>query len=205
MTSAFRVGAVLLAAGASRRFGDANKLLQQIDGQPLAVRAATTLAAAGLAPVVAVLGTGAAEVRAALATVAGLDLVENPDHAQGMGTSIACGVRRLRDDDSLDGVVIALADMPHLRRETIAALVDAFTLEPEAGIVMPVMAGWRGHPVLFARRYFDELAGLGGDIGARPVLEAHPDAIIEVETDDPGIFLDVDTPEDLGADLDARG
>lgn len=200
MSPASRVGAVLLAAGASRRFGEANKLLQEVDGRPLVARVAATLHAAGLDPIVAVLGTEAPRVRAALDGVSGVETVENPDHAEGMGTSIACGIRRLRETGDITAAVIALADMPYLKPETVTALRDTFALEEaRTGVVVPVKDGRRGHPVLFARRYFDDLAALGGDVGARKVLAAAEDAVIEVETDDPGIFLDVDTPADLPA------
>lgn len=197
MSQPARVGAVLLAAGASRRFGQANKLLAELDGRPMVVRSAERLLNAGLGRVVAVLGDDAPRLREVLQDVAGLELLDNPNHAAGMGTSIAAGIRHLQQDESLTGAMIALADMPYLRTDTVAALVAAFDPEAGAEIALPVRQGERGHPVLFARRFFDALAGLTGDIGARHVVRDQEDAVVEVETDDPGILRDVDTPADL--------
>lgn len=200
MTEASRVGAVLLAAGGSRRFGDANKLLAELDGRPLLTWAAENLTSACLGRVVVVIGDEAPRLREALAEVAGLDIVENPNHAAGMGTSIACGIRHLQEDERLAGAMIALADMPHVRAATMAALAAAFDPEAGAEIVVPVYDGRRGHPVLFARRFFDALAGLAGDVGGRQVIEDNADAVRELATDDRGIHVDVDTPTDLPGD-----
>lgn len=197
MTLPAKVGAVLLAAGASHRFGQANKLLAEFDGRPLVLRSAERLLNAGLGRVVAVLGDEAPRLREVLQEVAGLDLVDNPNHGAGMGTSIAAGVRHLQQDDELDAAMIALGDMPYLRTETVAALAAAFDPEAGAEIVVPVCDSERGHPVLFARRFFDALGSLTGDVGAKHVVRNEEEVVAEVETDDPGILRDVDTPEDM--------
>lgn len=197
MTLPAKVGAVLLAAGSSRRFGQANKLLAELDGRPLVLRSAERLLNAGLGRVVAVLGDEAPRLREVLQQVAGLELIENPNHGAGMGTSIAAGIRHLQQDETLEAAMIALGDMPYLRTETIVVLAEAFDPEAGAEIVVPVRQGERGHPVLFARRFFDPLAGLTGDVGAKHVVHNDEDVVAEVETGDAGILRDIDTPADL--------
>jgi molybdenum cofactor cytidylyltransferase len=93
-----------------------------------------------------------------------------------------------------DGWVIALGDMPHVRPDTIRAVVEA--LEQGAPLVVPVFAGQRGHPVGFGRGFRDELVRLTGDAGARVVLMSHASAVHQLEVDDPGVVQDMDTPAD---------
>jgi len=112
--------------------------------------------------------------------------------AQGMGTSLAAGVRAAGE---ADGWVVALADMPFIRPETIRRIARA--LEEGAAIAAPACGGERGHPVGFARRFRDDLLALRGDEGARQVLNAYPDWITLYETDDRGVLRDVDVPGDL--------
>jgi molybdenum cofactor cytidylyltransferase len=93
-----------------------------------------------------------------------------------------------------DGWVIALGDMPRIRPATIKKVVHA--LEQGAGIVVPVFAGERGHPVGFDRRFRAELLDLTGDAGARTIVHAHPSEVRRLDVDDPAVVQDVDTVED---------
>ena len=124
-----------------------------------------------------------------------LRFVHNPDHGAGMGSSLAAGIASLADD--VEGALVCLADMPGVRAAHLDALIDAFEPAAGRGICAPLHAGRRGHPVLFAARFFPELRSLGGDVGARSVLEAHAADFFGVEVDDPGVLRDVDTPDDL--------
>lgn len=187
-----RVAGVLLAAGTSSRFGEANKLLAALDGEPVVRHAARTLLdpAAGLDRVVAVVGHEADRVRAALPD--GLAVVENPNYERGQATSVQAGVEAVREADA---AVFALGDLPRVRPETVGLLVRAF----RAGLGDPLAAaceGRRGNPVLFGARHFDALADVAGDTGGRRILLESDDAAL-VETGDPGVLRDVDTPEDL--------
>ena len=115
------------------------------------------------------------------------------DHAdEGMGTSIAAGVAAKAD---ASGWVIALGDMPSIRVDTVAAVVDA--LRPGARIVVPAVGGKRGHPVGFSAHYLARLLALTGDTGAREILTTDASLIEEIDVDDAGIFSDIDTPADL--------
>ena len=186
---------ILLAAGYSKRFGS-NKLLRVLPaespeaGMPIGLAAARHL--------LAVLPNSTAVVRpraqklAKMLRDAGCETVVCRNAAEGMGTSLAAGIRATSD---ATGWVIALADMPFLREETIRVIARA--LSDGAVIAAPAYRGERGHPVGVARRFFDELAVLSGDEGARDLLKRYPDLLNLYEVDDPGILRDIDKPSDL--------
>lgn len=190
-----KIRGILLAAGYSKRFGS-NKLLQALPhgaqnaGMPIALAAAKHLVEALPEPVAVV--RPRAQKLGKLLRDAGCNTVVCKNAADGMGTSLAAGVRAAL---GADGWILALADMPFIRPETIRTLVRA--LAEGAGIAAPVYKSERGHPVGFARRFLDDLLALSGDEGARRILEAHTDRITLIEVDDPGVLRDVDTPSDL--------
>lgn len=184
---------VVLAGGTSSRFGEANKLLAELDGEPLVRHAARTLLDTDLSAVTAVLGYEADAVRSALADL-DVRVVRNPDYEAGLSTSVARGVEAA-DDAGADAVVFLPGDMPGVDPATVALLVDAY----RAGLGTALAAahgGRRGNPVLFDRRYFEALLGVEGDGGGRSVLLGSDDAAL-VETGDPGVVADVDTTADL--------
>jgi molybdenum cofactor cytidylyltransferase len=192
---AANIRGILLAAGYSKRFGS-NKLLHPLPpgspdaGTPIALAAARHFVAA-LPESVAVIRPRAQRVGKMLRE-AGCNTVVCKNAAEGMGVSLAEGVRAAAD---AHGWVVALADMPYLRPETIR--IVATGLSEGAAIAAPAYRGERGHPVGFARRFLDELTGLRGDAGARDILKAHPDWITLYEVDDPGVLRDIDEPSDL--------
>lgn len=183
-----RIAGCLLAAGTSSRFGDANKLLIEVDGEPIVHRAARSLVDSTLDPVVVVLGHDADRVRDALADLP-VSLVVNPDYAAGQSTSVSAGVEAVAEEP-VDAVLIALGDMPDVSTETIDTLVASY----DAGVgdvLAAAYEGQRGNPALFDAAYFDELRDLSGDVGARSILL---EAGTCVETGDPGVLRDVDEP-----------
>jgi molybdenum cofactor cytidylyltransferase len=182
---------VLLAAGRGSRFGG-NKLLAPLpDGTAIAVAAARHLIDA-LPDSVAVLRPGD-EILASLLAAEGLRIVVNPHADGGMGTSLARGVAAAETD----GWVIALADMPAIRPETIAAVAAA--LAAGAPLAAPVYRGQRGHPIGFASRFRSALTSLAGDRGGRDILTQHDDELRLIEVDDPGVLVDIDYPDDMVA------
>ncbi len=191
-----QVAAVVLAAGRSRRMGAANKLLLEVDGTPMVRRVVEAILASRARPVIVVTGFERARVEAALAHLP-VTFVHNPDHEAGMATSLRAGIAAVPPDR--DGAFICLGDMPRLSAPILETLMDAFHPEEGRAIVVPVHRGRRGHPVLFARAFFAEMARLEGDVGARTILARHPEAVVEVEVEDPAVLLDVDTPEALAA------
>jgi len=185
-----RLVGVLLAGGASARFGG-NKLAAAFDGAPLGLRAARTLAAVMDELIVVV----PPDRPSTLAVFEGeFPVSVCPDARAGIGCSIAHGVRQTA---GADGWLIALADMPLIEIATIAAVRAA--LSSRALIVRPRTRGRYGHPVGFGGDYAPELTALRGDSGAAGVIARHPDAVVTLDVDDPGILLDIDRPVDLEA------
>jgi CTP:molybdopterin cytidylyltransferase MocA len=185
---------LVLAAGGGSRMGRP-KALVRWDGELLVERAARLLAAGGCAPVVAVLGAGAAEVRAT-ADLPGVVLVDNPDWRTGMGSTLRVGLTELRDADA---VVVTLVDTPLLGTEAVRRLVAAGAAGAEAAVA--TYSGAWGHPVLLSAAVAAEVgAAAGGDEGARAWLRMHPQRVRTVPCDGTGNPLDVDVPEDLPAD-----
>lgn len=183
---------VLLAAGAGSRFGGAKLLAELEDGRCLAQAAAQPLVAA-VDEVVAVVRPEDARLEEIL-LASGCRTVRCQHAADGMGASLACGVGAAAD---AEGWVVGLADMPGIGTATIARVVTA--LRRGADIAAPACRGRRGHPVGFARRFGAELTALEGDTGARGILRRYAARVELLETDDPGVLLDVDTPGDLDA------
>ncbi len=195
------LGVVLLAAGQGRRMGGPNKLLADLRGAPVVARAADALVdALPEATRVVVTGRDAEAVAAVLAGRA-FRPAFNPDAAAGMGGSLARGVAALPMD--LDGILIALADMPGLAPATVRRLVAAWRAAPETAwtIARPRLeaAGAAGHPVLWGAAWRPALAALTGDRGGRDLLAGHPDRVMLVAVADPAIRRDIDTPADLAA------
>ncbi len=202
---------ILLAAGRGRRFdasGAQNKLMQVLpSGVTVAVSSASNLLAV-LPLTLAVVPTPAHDPAStdtaptlpvsALASEleqAGCSMTFCPPPSEnlpdGMARSLIHGLQQAGFD--CDGWVIALADMPFVKPESIAALVAA--LRDGAGIAVLVHQGRRGNPVGFSRQYLPQLLELSGDLGARSLLNIYP--VTEVDVDDPGIFQDIDVPQDL--------
>lgn len=199
MSGAPAIAAILLAAGSSRRFGPANKLLAEVDGQPLIVRAAAMIEAGGVDRLLVVTGHQADRIAAAVAGD-GRRMIYNERHECGLGTSIAAGIGAL--DADIDGVLIVQGDMPALSAAVIAALCTAFAAAGGAVVVFPVTSeGRQGNPVLWPRRLFAALGQLSGDTGAKQLLLAEGDAAIGIAGLGAGIALDIDTPDQLTAYL----
>jgi molybdenum cofactor cytidylyltransferase len=187
-----RIAAVLLAAGRSTRMGGPNKLLAEIGGKPLVRIAAEQALASRARPVIVVTGHQRDKVEAALQ---GLDVrtVHNPNFADGLSTSVKTGLAAV--PETADGAIVCLADMPQVTAPLIDKLVAAFDPERGALVVIPTIDGKRGNPVVWARRFFPELMGLDGDVGARHLIGRYPEAVAEVPLTDTAALVDVDTPE----------
>lgn len=190
------VSIVMLAAGSSRRFGEANKLLAPLRGIPLIRVLAETLASSRAGnDIIVVTGDDGEAVRGALDGVR-VRFVANEDHLAGMGRSIAIGAGAV--DPRADGALIVPGDMPLLPASLIDALIHAFEAGGQGRIVTPVTSGGeQRNPVLWPRRYFTELYRLDGDRGGKALLERHAADIDVLVVDDLDELRDVDTPADL--------
>jgi molybdenum cofactor cytidylyltransferase len=189
-----RVAAVILAAGRSTRMGGPNKLLADIGGRPLVRIAAEEALASRARPVIVVTGHQREKVEAALAGLK-VERVHNPDFADGLSTSLKAGLAAVPED--VAGAVILLGDMPQVRASLVDRLIGAFDPERGALVVLPTIAGKRGNPVVWSRRFFPELMGLEGDVGARHLIGRYTEAVTEVALTDQAALVDVDTPEAL--------
>ncbi|MGF1620720.1 MAG: NTP transferase domain-containing protein [Rhodomicrobiaceae bacterium] len=185
------LGAIVLAAGFSRRLPGENKLLRELGGRPLLAHTMDTVSSLGLAQVIAV-ASGASDAISSMLPHSA-ELIVNPEAANGMGSSIARGAQALAP--SLRGVFITLGDMPFVEARDYRKLADAFTDAPETAICVPLHQGRRGHPVLFGRAHFNDLTSLTGDQGARSLLTSPETALIEIDDCSAGCLMDLDDRE----------
>lgn len=186
------VAGLVLAAGTSSRFGEENKLLAEIERRPIVKHSVRSLAEGNVSPIYTVISGEDDRVRQAVTP--DTRIVVNDAYRQGQATSIRAGIEAIRRRTALDAVVIALGDMPFVEPATVDSLIDVY----RSGITDVAVAGYRkqrGNPVLFDASYLDSLAAVTGDTGARHLI-TEGDAVL-VETADPGVVQDVDTPADL--------
>ena len=184
--------AVLLSAGESSRMG-APKALLQIDGETFIERIVTALHNGGLERIVVVLGFNAEKMRREIERLS-VEIVVNPNYQQGQLSSLHAAVRHLQADTSCDGMLVHLVDHPYIDPVLVRAMLQCFN-DSKKLIVVPRHQGKRGHPVIFARALFTELLDAPVDQGAKAVVNAHRDETLEIDTEDVGITLDIDTPE----------
>lgn len=191
-----KVAAIVLAAGRSTRMGGPNKLLAELEGKKLVRIVAEQALASKACEVIVVTGHQADLVEQALADLR-VRFVRNPDFAGGLASSVKAGIAAV--SENADGAVVCLGDMPMVSSEMLDRLIGTF--EPDRGnlIVVPVADGRRGNPVLWSRRFFQELMTLDGDVGARHLIAKHAEAVAEVPVEGDGAFLDIDTPQALDA------
>ncbi len=191
----FRIGLVLLAAGASTRMGRPKQLIE-VGGRPLVVRAVEAALASVAWPVVVVVGAHAEAIRPVLARHPVL-VADNPAWTEGMASSLRTGVATLQAfSRTLDGALVAVADQPAFSAKVIARLVEAHRATGR-GIAAARYAGRLAVPALFDRTHFAALAALTGEGGARQYLADHAAGTAAVDL--PELAVDLDTPEDLAA------
>ncbi|WP_413871803.1 nucleotidyltransferase family protein [Albidovulum sp.] len=190
------------AAGASRRMEGADKLLEEIDGEPVLRRTARTAGAAGGTVLVALPETGPyLAARRATLTGLGVHLLPVPDAHEGMAASLRAGAREI---GPAEGLMVLLPDMPDIGADDIRRLVAAFAEDTTRPVRATTEDGAEaGHPVILPRRLMQELGILTGDRGARIVLEGENVRLVPL----PGrrAVTDLDTPEDWAAWRAARG
>jgi molybdenum cofactor cytidylyltransferase len=183
--------AVLLAAGTSSRFGG-TKQIQEIGGVPLVAIALRAIPRAKVRETIVVLGHRAAAVKKAAHAPKGVKFVANPDFRSGMASSIRAGVRAVSSESP--GIVLLLADQPFVKPSLILRMLEAFA--NTSSIVAASNGGVITPPVIFPRRYFEELEGLQGDQGAKRVIERYSDSLVLTRASKAQL-ADIDTPADL--------
>lgn len=188
-----KVTAIVLAAGASRRFGSP-KLLARLAGRPVLERVLDAAAAAGLMDVVVVLGTDSAAVIDAV-TWRTERIRVNPRPMDGLSSSLRIGLDVAAEDPTVDAVLVLLGDQPSVRPEVIAAVLAAAETSAQPIVRVRYADDDAPNPVLIRRAAWALVAGLSGDRGLQPLLAERADLVAEVGA--PGSNPDIDTPEDL--------
>ena len=189
--------AIVLAAGRSRRMGT-QKLLLPFAGTTVIGHVVDELLAASVEEVHVVAGLRAGRIAAELAGRR-VHLVTNPDPEAGMLSSVRCGLRALPPECT--AALVALGDQPSITSATVDDMVRAFAAA-DRGILVPVHSGRRGHPLMFAAAYRDEVLTRFDDVGLRGLLRAHPDDVLEWPANSPAVLSDMDRPADYQRELD---
>jgi len=176
--------------------GTPKALLADTDGRTFVARIVRAFATAGITDIVVVTGRQHDAIEAAVTADRPPVMprfVRNPDPSRGQLSSLWTGLEAVDRDAA--GVLMTLVDVPMLQASTIQAVVRAWQ-ERHAPIVRPAMGDRHGHPVLFDRATFDELRRAPLSEGAKAVVHAHADRVVNVPVDDPGCLVDIDTPRD---------
>lgn len=190
-----KIAAVVLAAGMSSRMGS-NKLLADVNGKPMVRHAVETAIASQSGPVIVVTGNDGDGVREALRSL-NIQFENNLDFSKGLSTSLRLGIKSV--PTACDGALILLGDMPGVSTNLIDKLIAAFDPAEGRAICVATRHGKQGNPVLWARRFFPEIAAIEGDVGARALVGMHGELVCEVEADDDAPLTDIDTPQALEA------
>jgi len=184
--------AVVLSAGESSRMGRPKALLP-IQGQKFIERIIRVIGQSKVGRTIVVLGHHADQLRGQIEHLP-VEVVINPDYRSGQLSSLQAAIRHISNDDRCDGMLVHLVDHPFIDVALVDALIESF-FETKKTIVVPRYKGKRGHPVIFSRELFGELLNAPLDQGAKAVVNAHRQETLEIEWQDEGITLDIDTPE----------
>jgi CTP:molybdopterin cytidylyltransferase MocA len=189
------LGAVVLAAGEGRRMGGIAKPLIRLQGVPLINRQLVALSGAGVDEVVVVTGHCAAAVGASIEAFP-VTLAHNPDYAAcGQQGSVRCGLAAL--SARLDAVLVVLADQPLIGAADLVELISAFKKRSHGHVVVPVVAGARGNPIVLDATACAEILASGRNLGCRHLVERNPELVFAYETANSRFVTDLDTPDDL--------
>lgn len=190
------ISAVILSAGESSRMGRPKALLP-IDGVRFIERIVATLKSTRVDEIIAVLGHNAEEMRQKVSDLP-VKIVVNPDYKQGQLSSLIAAIRSIESGENhhrVDAILVHLVDHPYINVDLVNLMIDRFS-ETKQLIVVPRYRGRRGHPVIFSRALFAELLAAPLDQGAKAVVHAHRDQTLEIDTEDEGVAIDIDTPEE---------
>jgi molybdenum cofactor cytidylyltransferase len=194
-----RFEGILLAAGESRRMGYPKPLLTV--GSRTFLEQLSSAMLAVVPRLIIVLGAWADRVRPIIPADQRIVTVENRDWARGQLSSLKVGIQAL--GGNVDAILVHLTDHPLVRPETFREMIRRYESQTDG---MPILiarsGGRRGHPVIFSKSILDELLRASDSVGAKQVVNRDPERVAYLDIDDPGIALDLDTPDDLArADL----
>ena len=196
--------AVVLSAGESSRMGRPKALLP-VDGVRFIEKIVTALKSTRVAKIIAVLGHRADEMRRQIGDLP-VTMVVNPNYKQGQLSSLVAAINSIqssKDSASVDGILVHLVDHPYINPDLVNLMIDQFH-ETKKLIVVPRYRGRRGHPVIFSSALFAELLAAPLDQGAKTVVHAHRDETLEIDTEDEGVTIDIDTPEEYRKHVEGK-
>jgi molybdenum cofactor cytidylyltransferase len=188
------LAAVILSGGESRRMGSPKALIRY-RGKTFLEHLLNVARHPKISPTIVVLGPHADPIRAQV-SLDGAVVVVNQDWEKGQLSSIQAAVSHLIVKNESDGFVLFLVDHPFVSADLVEKLIAEF-YRSRKPIIVPVFDGKRGHPVIFARRLYDELLAAPLDKGARTVVWAHAHEILEVRTQESGVLTNLNDPETL--------
>jgi CTP:molybdopterin cytidylyltransferase MocA len=194
MNQSMQIGAIILAAGKSKRFG-APKVLQTFLGKPFTRCIIDNLIASGLSDeIVLVLGHNATEFSEKLPDLKPARVITNKNYEKGQFSSIQCGLRSLAE--TVDGVLMSLIDQPHIQRKTYQQVIQQAHLR-QNHIIIPTYSLHGGHPIYLPKQLFKPILTEKVSSNLRNVLREHTKQIFRIEVEDSGVLRDTDYPEDL--------
>lgn len=191
---------IILAAGESTRMG-AHKMLLPYNGRTVIEHIVKEVGESPISEIVVVTGHNATDVTDCL-TDSTARIVLNEHYREGMLSSVRCGLGEMSPEST--AALICLGDQPSLRTQTITTLLDHHATS-EKGILVPTYNDKRGHPLLIAAHYREEILTHYDDVGLRGLLQAHPNDLETLPLNTDAILQDIDTPEDYQAALRALG
>ena len=187
---------IILAAGASTRLGQPKQLLR-LKNKYLLEWVLDAALTSMLSRIILVLGYAHQKIMKALEEKLQhpkLQVEINPDYQKGQSQSLRVGLAKV--SDTFPAVMFLLADQPLVDAATINYLLKKFW-SAKKGICVPTFHGNRGNPTIFSQKFYKQIIEIKGDIGARQIINSHPEQVLEIEIKNPLLFADVDTPEDF--------
>jgi molybdenum cofactor cytidylyltransferase len=191
-----KLGAIILAAGMSRRMGQP-KLLLPFKKKPLFRHVVEVAVNGDLEPVILIGGEHTEELRKHTKDLPNIEIIINPNYSKGMASSLKPGIKAVKD--RTDGVIVFLADQPFVSPIVVKTLMQLYEFHRTKGIriVRPQYNGMVGHPILFDAQLYDEFKRIQGDEGGRSIIKGYINEVLHVPFRNPIWGIDIDTPEDL--------
>jgi CTP:molybdopterin cytidylyltransferase MocA len=189
-----RIGAVLLAAGEGRRMGGVSKPLIRLQGVPLISRQLVALSGAGIDEVVVVTGHARFAIEEQVRSYV-VTLVHNEAHADGQQGSVRVGLTAL--SGTFDAIIVMPTDQPLIGASDLTELIGAFKKRPAGHVLVPVVNGQRGNPIILDEVALAQILASDTNLGCRHLIERQPELVYAYETANTRFVTDLDTVEDV--------
>jgi len=192
-----KIGAMILAAGESKRMGEP-KLLLPFGQKTIIETVIDNVIESKVDEILVVLGSSAEKIEDKIKDFP-LRITVNPHYKEGMLSSVRWGFKEISDE--IQGVLVCLGDQPSISTGVIDKVIDAYK-QTGKGIIVPAYKRDRGHPVLIHIKYLEEVQSLSADVGLRGIVYNHPEDTLEIEVESPAILKDIDNPDDYNKELE---